>query len=99
MSKKSEIIYQIGLADNKIIVGGIWKMFETHGLPLDTIFSLCLQRDWIPCWITLYKDMLASGMKHDRIISKFEESISDSFGKAFGDEVIFRLNKIFKLKE
>ena len=99
MSKKNEIIFQIGIAEDKSIVAGIWKMFETHGLPLDTIFTLCIQKNWIPCWTTLYKDMVASGMKHDRIISKLEEAISDSFGKAFCDVVIFRLNNIFNSKE
>ena len=92
MSRKNDIIIQLGTAGDKIIVGGIWKMFESNGLPLDIIFSLCIEKNWIPCWITLYNEMLASGMKHDRIISKLEEALCDSFGKQFSDVVIFRLN-------
>src|ERR1700723_1546697 len=96
MSKKNNsIITQIGTSNDTVIVGGIWKMYETHGLPLDAIFILCMEKNWIPCWLTLYNDMLASGMKHGRIISKLEESISDSFGKQFCDVVIVRLNNTF----
>jgi hypothetical protein len=37
-------------------------------------------------------------MEHERIISKLEEAISDSFGKEFSDRVILTLNKIFKIR-
>lgn len=97
MSHKDSIIFSIGTTTNdKILVAGVWKFYETHGLPLDVILNLCIEKNWMPCWTTLYKDMLSAGMKHGRILSKLEESISDSFGKAFCDVVIFRLNNIFK---
>jgi hypothetical protein len=93
---KNNIIFQIGLtSDNKKVVNGIWKTFETHGLPLDSIFIACINNNSVPDWILLYKQMRKSGMAHGRIISKLDESISDSFGKQFGDEVISRLGEIF----
>lgn len=100
MSKKSDsIIIVIGKTpDDKFVVDGIWKTYETHGLPLDIIFDVCLQRGWVPDWSKLYIQMVASGMKHDRILSKLESDINDSFGKDFGEAVIFRLDQIFKVK-
>lgn len=94
------LITQIGeTTDNKTVVAGVWAFYETHGLPLDVILSLCIQKNWMPCWTSLYKDMLSAGMKHGRILSKLEESISDSYGKAFCDVVISRLNNIFTPQE
>lgn len=82
--------------DGKKVVDGIWKTFETHGLPLDIIFTLCIRKEWMPDWIELYKQMRHSGMEHSRITSKLEEAINDSFGKDFCDVVISRLDQIFK---
>lgn len=98
---KSECpIYVTGETSNgKKLVDGVWAMYETHGLPLDIIFDLCIRKEWMPDWIELYKQMLSSGMKHSRILSKLESDINDSFGKEFGDVVISRLDQIFKPKE
>lgn len=82
--------------DGKEVVDGIWKTFETHGLPLDIILTLCIRKNWVPDWITLYKQMKNSGMEHGRILSKLEEAVSDSFGKEFCDVVLSRLEQIFK---
>lgn len=91
------IIFQSGVtSDNKKVISGIYKMFESHGIPLDVIFSLLKERNIIPDWINLYRDCRRSGMGHDRIISKLEEAINDSYGKEFGIQVIYNLNLIFK---
>ena len=81
--------------EGKVVVDGIWKTYETHGLPLDTILDVCVQKNWMPDWIKLYIQMVSSGLKHVRILSKLEEAINDSFGKEFGDVVISRLDKIY----
>ena len=88
-------LIQVGItADNKKVIGGVWKTFETHGLPLDIIFTICIQKESVPDWLSLYEEMKFSGMKHERILSKLEEAICDSFGKEFSDVVIFKLNQI-----
>jgi hypothetical protein len=98
--KDISVIFAIGATtDNKVLVAGVWKFYETYGLPLDVILSLCIEKNWMPCWMTLYRDMLSAGMQHQRILSKLEEAISDSFGKAFCDVVISRLNNIFTPQE
>lgn len=97
---QTDLIFQIGkTTDDKAVVAGVFSFYETHGLPLDVILNLCIEKNWMPCWTTLYTDMLKAGMKHTRILSKLEESISDSFGKAFCDVVILRLENIFNPKE
>lgn len=92
---KPNIIKIIGITTNgKLIVDGIWKCFETHGLPFDILFEICIQRNYIPDWTLLYNQMINSKMEKERILSKLAEAISDSFGKNFCDEVLKRLEKI-----
>jgi alanyl-tRNA synthetase len=94
--KSNNPIFAVGkTTEDKFVVDGIWKTYETHGLPLDTIFDVCIRKEWVPDWIALYLQMVASGMAHDRILSKLEEAINDSFGKEFGDVVISRLDQFF----
>ena len=96
MFKDKALFTLTGITEaNEEVVDGAWKMYESHGLPLDMIFDVFIQKKWIPDWIMLYRHMRTSGMKHDRIFSKLEEAIQDSYGKNYCDVVIFTLDKIF----
>jgi hypothetical protein len=100
IDKKSGYFRQVGeTVDGKIVVSGVYKLYETEGLPLDIIFTLCIQKGWVPSWIDLYKECLAAGMSHNRILSKLEEAIQDSFGKEYAGEVISKLDSLFSFKE
>jgi hypothetical protein len=100
MQKPDNTFTQIGITqDDKLVVDGVWKMYETHGLSLDTIFTCLKEKNAMPCWISLYRQMRLSGMKHERIIAKLEADVSDSFGATFSESVIERLNNIFNQKE
>ncbi len=79
--------------EGQLVLAGVYKFYETHGLPLDVIFDLLQARNSIPDWSAFHSEALKAGMKHDRIISKLAEAISDSFGAAYRDEVVRRLNE------
>ncbi len=96
MSKK-HLLKQTGITtDDKPVFGGAYKFYETHGLPLSAILQCFVEKDWMIDWIDFYQAALSAGMEHARIISKLEEAVSDSFGKVFCQEVISRLDKLFK---
>ena len=80
--------------DGKLVVDGVWKCFETYGLPFDVLFEVCLRKGWVPDWTVLHNQMLKSGMDKGRVLSKLGEAISDTFGKAFCDEVTRRLRAL-----
>lgn len=80
--------------DDKIVVAGVYEFYETYGLPLDSLFDSLNQKNQIPCWISFYKEAKFAGMKHERILSKLEESISDVYGKEFSDIVLSKLNTL-----
>ena len=90
--KKNPIRVVGKTTDGKFVVDGVWKSFETFGLPFDVLFEVCLRRNWIPDWTLLIDQMIKSGMDKDRALSKLSEAISDTFGKNFNDEIVKRLS-------
>ena len=95
--KKKHYLKQVAVTtDGKQVFAGLYKFYETVGLPLDVLLHCFQEKNTLPDWVDFYTSALAAGMEHDRILSKLEEAISDSFGKEFSDHVILTLGKIFK---
>lgn len=97
MSKKdSSMLECVGkTTDGKELLAGVYRFYETTGLPLDVIFDLLRRKNSIVSWIHFYKEAHSAGMKHDRILSKLDESICDVWGKDFYDHVEDTLNLVF----
>lgn len=93
--KNKSLLKQVAITiDGKIVLAGLYKFYETVGLPLDVILHCFQQKNVIPDWVDFYTSALAAGMEHDRIISKLEEAVSDAYGKQWADEVISRLTLV-----
>lgn len=69
--------------DGKDVVAGVYRFFETVGLPLDIVFDELRNRNAIPSWLHFYSEAQAAGLSHDRIISKLEEAVLDCYGAEF----------------
>ena len=90
------MLEQVGeTTDGKAVYAGVYKTFETYGIPLDTLLQTLRDRNGIPCWISFYREAQDAGMKHERILSKLDEALSDVYGAAFRDHVIEVLNRVF----
>lgn len=96
--KKTDFI-QVGVTnDGKPVMSGVFFFYETHGIPLEIIFMSFIDKNLIPSWIDLYKDMRLSGLTHNRIITILQDSISDAYGQEWSTNVILQLNEIFDRK-
>lgn len=96
--KKTDFV-QVGVTpEGKPVMSGVFSFYESHGIPLEIIFMSFIDKGLVPSWIDLYRDMRSSGMKHDRIIIKLQDAISDSFGPEWSEHVILQLNKVFSEK-
>ena len=84
--------------DGKIVYSGVFKFYETHGLPLDIILEGLRDKSGIPCWVLFHRESLKAGMKHARILSKLDEAISDVYGSEFRDHVIKTLELLHSKK-
>lgn len=81
--------------DGRSVVKGIFKFFDTTGIPLFIIFDLCEQHNWIPSWINFYQEASGRGWTHKTIINRLKDGITDVYGTEFCDTVISNLNKVF----
>lgn len=81
--------------DEQQVVAGVFRLYETEGLPLEVIFQALMDRDCIPCWISFYRECFHAKMKHNHILSKLEPAIADSYGSEMAAEVIRTLNRLY----
>ena len=65
---------QVGVTESgAIVVGGVFKLMDTIGLPLDIIVQELKQRNIIPAWDHFILDAKAAGWKQKTIIRKMVE--------------------------
>jgi hypothetical protein len=89
------MISQVGrTSDGRDVVIGVYREYETNGLPLDVLLMLLDEKGITPCWISLYRESKRAGKKHSRIISQISSALQDSFGEKYRDEVITRLEAL-----
>ena len=83
---------QVGVTPDGIkIVDGIFKMFDTLGLPLADLFELCEARGMWPSMPHFYADAMEAGWKHKTVILRLREALGDVKGTEYAEEVIKRL--------
>lgn len=79
----------------KSVVCGIFKLFDTSGLPLFVIFDLCQRQNWLPSWIHFYRESKSAGWTHKTIIDRLKEGMEDVYEPEFVNTVLKRLNTIY----
>lgn len=90
-----ELLVVVGkTCGGKTVYAGVYRLFETVGLPLDVILGGLRDNNAIPCWVSFHREARAAGMKHERILSKLDEAISDALGAGFRDHVIQTLQAL-----
>lgn len=80
--------------DGSLVIAGVFRWYETIGLPLDVMFECFQKANMVPDWLTFYVEAVRAGMKHDRIISKLDSALVDVYGSDYRDTVISRLELI-----
>lgn len=93
MARHRHTSQQVGITpENKKVVNGVFDIFATQGLPLDVVFDLLAQRNCIPSWTHFYDDAIKQGWKHETIVNRLRDNISDVWGKEFSDNVLERID-------
>ena len=82
--------------DGMVVIRGVFRIFETDGLPLDVIFDVLRERNYIPDWEGFVLEAEAAGMNRNRILLKLDAAIADTYGTEMRDIVIKRIHRIFK---
>jgi hypothetical protein len=79
--------------DGRTVVRGVYRLYETEGLPLDVILDSLMAHDSIPDWTAFVVEAELAGMKRDRILSKLDAAIVDTYGSTMRDMVLQRLSR------
>ena len=74
--------------EDQLVLSGLYRYFETTGLPLSDIFEEIKNKNMVPSWNHLYEEMVKAGMNHDRIISRLSLDIFDVYGREYRDLII-----------
>ena len=81
------------------VLAGIYRLHETHGIPLEIILAYLAEHKIIPSFLDYYWEAEAAGMKHSRILAKLKEAMLDTYSPDYITEVINRLEKVRKINE
>lgn len=73
------------------VVSGVFKLFDTSGLPLTDLFEYLKQNNFIPSWNHFYEEAKKSGWKDKTIFSRLSEALEDVYGLEFKNIVLERL--------
>ena len=74
------------------VMSGVFSLFDTYGLPLDSILDMMKDKNMIPCWTTFYNDATTNGWKHKSVMTRLVPLIGDVYGPEFSTEVGRRLD-------
>lgn len=81
----------VGTADGRHVVGGVFRFFETHGLPLDILVEALWRRKLVIDWLDFWDSARAAGVKPSRLVAMIEAAVADSISAQRAEGVIRRL--------
>jgi hypothetical protein len=79
--------------DGKPVVDGVFRIFDTIGLPLDSVLDLVSQKGWVVSWLDFYKDAAKAGWTHKTIMNRVSIAVSDC-GLSDAHHVLDQLEKL-----
>lgn len=72
------------------VIGGVFKLYDTYGLPLWAVLDQCAVRGLVIGWQAFYRDARAAGWKHKTIMTRVRADLTDGGNVAMRDEVLQR---------
>ena len=79
--------------DGKPVVSGMFKMVDTHGIPLEVVISHLNDNGLMPSWTHFYDRAVKAGWKPDGVIQKLTVAVGDIYGPEFREEWEERMKK------
>lgn len=80
--------------DGRSVMGGVFALYDTHGLPLEVAFEALRERGMVPSWVEFFDDARAAGWPYRRVLARLSEALGDVYGPAFRDVVVGRLRRL-----
>jgi len=80
--------------DGHLVVSGLFKLFDTSGIPLADLFGKCFKEGLQPSWVHFIQEADNAGWKRKTSLLRIAEALTDCKGKEYSDAVIERLQKL-----
>lgn len=84
--------------EGKPVYDGVFKLYDTHGLPLDVTLHALRERGAVVDWLDLFESARRAGWKDKKILAWCEQSLRDSLDPD-ADEIMLRLGMLPKYIE
>jgi len=69
--------------DDKLVVRGVFRFYETHGLPLDMIVDKLDREGFMPDWLDFAKEAVKAGWRPAAVLPRLTALIGDVYGPKF----------------
>ena len=73
-------------------MSGVFKFYDTTGVPLTVVFDYLKDKNIKPCWVSFIEEAKKSGWQNKTILSRLEESIIDTYGKEYWEKIRSKLD-------
>lgn len=73
--------------EGKLVFGGMFKMYDQHGLPIEIQLELCKDKNLEPGFWHFMVDALKHGWGHKTIFSTLEHPVIDIYGRNAWEEI------------
>ena len=78
--------------DYKAVMGDIFRLVGTHGLPLEIILMKFQEWNYVVDWVEYIKDAMKDGAKLRTIKGRILSAVADVYGPKYRDEVEKRID-------
>jgi hypothetical protein len=90
--KKNTLVIVGETTSKTKVVSGVFKLFDTNGLPLVVLFQNLKDNNMIASPIHFVDEARAAGWSDKTISLRLSEALNDVYGKPHADVVMSRLN-------
>lgn len=80
--------------DGKPLIGDVFKMSGTYGLPLELTLDYLKERDMVVDWVDYIRAALADGHNLSTIKSRILPAVGDVYGGEYAKQFAIRLERI-----
>lgn len=77
--------------DSKLVVDGVFRFYDTVGLPFGVLFGELYSKGIIPSWPTFYADAKKAGWKDKKILREIDDGLRDAGLVELAEVVVERL--------
>jgi len=83
---------QVGVTEESVrVMDGVFKMYDTQGMPLPILLMGMKQNNMIPSPIHFYEDAMDAGWNIKTVFDRLGEAYCDVFNEKFWNKVELRL--------